>query len=361
MRRFIGRWREPVQSSGSHRLDVTWALGTLGARSTIQVPPPSPAVIYGAIFDPPPQFPTPPATPPPCPCSDCTREARNASMAKLPPSIPIVIDPSPSILRSCRRCRRNYRLQPVKIRLHPRSAQFERRPQPLYYGAQFLNFRSGERLAAFNCTREARNSSAARSRSITARSSSTSVLAKGLPPSIPIVIDPSPSILFRLHPRSAQRLNGQAAAFKTLARTGPKLGLSPPRRYLGPWNFGSPIDHSGTPPPPRSSMGRFSTPPQFPTPPATPPPCPCSDCTREARNASMAKLPPSIPIVIDPSPSILRSCRRCRRNYRLQPVKIRLHPRSAQFERRPQPLYYGAQFLNFRSGERLAAFNSNRN
>ena len=35
-----------------------------GSWSAIQVPPLPPAVIYGAIFDPPPQIPTPPPTPP---------------------------------------------------------------------------------------------------------------------------------------------------------------------------------------------------------------------------------------------------------------------------------------------------------
>ena len=37
------------------------------------------------------------------------------------------------------------------------------------------------------------------------------------------------------------------------------------------WNSGKLVDHSGTPPPPRSSMGRFPTPPSIYDTPSTPP------------------------------------------------------------------------------------------
>ena len=54
-----------------------------------------------------------------------------------------------------------------------------------------------------------------------------------------------------------------------------KIGeVTPPKRpsILGPLELGEPIDHSGTPPsPPRSSMGRFSTPPSNSDPPSYPP------------------------------------------------------------------------------------------
>ena len=54
-----------------------------------------------------------------------------------------------------------------------------------------------------------------------------------------------------------------------------KIGeFTPPKRpgILGPLELGEPIDHSGTPPPPRSSMGRFFDPPPLKfRPPPTPP------------------------------------------------------------------------------------------
>ena len=70
------------------------------------------------------------------------------------------------------------------------------------------------------------------------------------------------------------RSGGLAAFAVQTIRRWVKIGeVTPPKRpsILGPLELGEPIDHSGTPPPPRSSMGRFSTPPSNSDPPLLPP------------------------------------------------------------------------------------------
>ena len=62
---------------------------------------------------------------------------------------------------------------------------------------------------------------------------------------------------------------------------------------LGPLELWELVDHSGTPPPPRSSMGRFSTPPSNSDPPLLPPPLGLATGADELAHAVALGLKPS--------------------------------------------------------------------